>query len=83
MNSMPFRQLKSFLKILIGVQYKTGAQNAPNGSLPAIGGISPPYFSARPVQSLRSTSRSTSPKLRRSTASAATRGSWISIFSSE
>ena len=22
MNSMPFRQLKSFLKILIGVQYK-------------------------------------------------------------
>ena len=23
MNSMPFRQLKSFLKILIGVQYET------------------------------------------------------------
>ncbi len=23
MNSMPFRQLKSFLKILIGVQYHT------------------------------------------------------------
>ena len=24
MNSMPFRQLKSFLKILIGVQYEVG-----------------------------------------------------------
>ena len=24
MNSMPFRQLKSFLKILIGVQYEKG-----------------------------------------------------------
>ena len=26
MNSMPFRQLKSFLKILIGVQYETAGR---------------------------------------------------------
>ena len=26
MNSMPFRQLKSFLKILIGVQYDTSVK---------------------------------------------------------
>jgi hypothetical protein len=28
MNSMPFRQLKSFLKILIGVQYKNRTTSA-------------------------------------------------------
>ena len=35
MNSMPFRQLKSFLKILIGVQYKalsvTFGDSSPRG----------------------------------------------------
>ena len=38
MNSMPFRQLKSFLKILIGVQYqlrrKGAAENLRTGNLP-------------------------------------------------
>ena len=29
MNSMPFRQLKSFLKILIGVQYQIDPKNQP------------------------------------------------------
>ena len=35
MNSMPFRQLKSFLKILIGVQYERvkNALSAPSGHL--------------------------------------------------
>ena len=28
MNSMPFRQLKSFLKILIGVQYQIDPKNS-------------------------------------------------------
>ena len=30
MNSMPFRQLKSFLKILIGVQYESEVPEFPN-----------------------------------------------------
>ena len=29
MNSMPFRQLKSFLKILIGVQYQLSEAHPP------------------------------------------------------
>ena len=32
MNSMPFRQLKSFLKILIGVQYENEFSGCPPGT---------------------------------------------------
>ena len=33
MNSMPFRQLKSFLKILIGVQYEVGTGHFPGNGV--------------------------------------------------
>ena len=55
MNSMPFRQLKSFLKILIGVQYDSMYPKS-HGSkkvCDAAGGMFPIYEKAPGVKEFR------------------------------
>ena len=42
MNSMPFRQLKSFLKILIGVQYEKSRKPLPLAQSLGLGKGQPP-----------------------------------------
>jgi hypothetical protein len=49
MNSLPFGQLKSFLKILIGVQYKATPQNCGQRPLPLKNKVNPFLTAAQAV----------------------------------